>query len=67
MIYTKKVHTIVTDRPDLAQQFKQTIPNKKTSSQMLVSGFNQPPFSDSMFFYNEQLQDPPVAQPLCDV
>ncbi|EYF27615.1 hypothetical protein V355_02254, partial [Staphylococcus aureus H59312_080912] len=24
----KGAHTIVTDRPDLAQQFKQTIPNK---------------------------------------
>ncbi|MDI1799252.1 glycerophosphodiester phosphodiesterase, partial [Staphylococcus aureus] len=27
-LYQKGAHTIVTDRPDLAQQFKQTIPNK---------------------------------------
>ena len=62
----QKVHTIVTDRPDLAQQFKQTIPKNKTSSQMLVSGFNNHLFL-TRCFYNEQLQDPPVVQPLCDV
>ncbi len=27
-LYQKGAHTIVTDRPNLAQQFKQTIPNK---------------------------------------
>ena len=28
-LYQKVTHTIVTDRPDLAQQFKQTINNKQ--------------------------------------
>ena len=67
-LYQKGAHTIVTDRPDLAQQFKQTINNNinKTSSQMLVNGFNNHLFL-TRCFYNEQLQDPPVAQPLCDV
>ncbi len=55
-LYQKGAHTIVTDRPDLAQQFKQQSRINKNIESDAQSAVSITTFFDHVFF-NEQLQD----------